>query len=45
VAAASGALMEKLFAEYLDNEAFPCFVTDGPGSAVLLKESNFTTKC
>lgn len=38
VAAASGALMEKLFAEYLDNEAFPCFVTDGPGSAVLLKE-------
>jgi len=38
VAEASGALMATLFEKYLDNEAFPCIVTDGPGSAKLLKE-------
>ena len=29
--------MGKLFPKYLDNEAFPVIVTDGPGSAKLLK--------
>ena len=30
--------MQKLFKKYLDNEAFPCIVTDGQGAAELLKE-------
>jgi len=38
VASACGELMQKLFKKYLDNEAFPCIVTDGQGSAELLKE-------
>ena len=29
VASACGELMQKLFKKYLDNEAFPCIVTDG----------------